>query len=177
MAVMGIYLQLSRLSQFHIIICEAVCNNNTPVFCHTDDPVMVDVPPTAAFLILVTGALLLLLAIATLVVKCAIKKFKKRTPTVMEQGLYGPPHCSIHHRVSRVRLDPHAWQHTTGEGYSSLSNPAPPSYTDTIRADQEAQCQLSQQAISPSVSHNDQNTEQIGEHLSGISTNIDGNDV
>ena len=94
----------------------------------------------------------------------------------MEQALDGPSHCSIHHqRVSRVRLDPHAWQYTTGEGYSPLSNQAPPSYTDTIRADQEAQHQLSQQAISPSMSYNDQNTEQIqiNEHLGGISTNID----
>ena len=98
----------------------------------------------------------------------------------MEQALDGPPHCRIHQGVNRVRLDPHAWQHTTGEGYSPLSNPAlaPPSYTDTIRADQEAQYQLSQQlAISPSMSCDDQNAEQINEHLSGISTNIDGNAV
>ena len=93
----------------------------------------------------------------------------------MEQDLDTPSHCNTHQRVSRVRLGPHAWQHTMGGGYSPLSIPAPPSYTDTIQADQETQRQLSQQAITPSasMSHSDQNTVQISEYLNGISTNID----
>ena len=110
----------------------------------TDDPNRLHVPPTAAFIVLVTGALLVVIVILALLVKCATKLKKKAPPTVIaEQGLAGSP--DIHRRVNRVRLDTHSWNHTSAVRYSSLSNPAPPSYTDTIQADQEAQHQISQQ--------------------------------
>lgn len=78
-----------------------------------------------------------------LVVKCITKLKKKQPPRTTEQGLDGSLH--MHHRVNRVRLEAQHWSHTSAVSYSSLSNPAPPSYTDTIRADQEIQNQISQQ--------------------------------
>ena len=110
---------------------------------------MLDVPPTAAFLILVTGILLLLIVMLALIIKCVTKLKKKKPPrsTHTEGGLDGSPH--MHQRVNRVRLDAHSWNLTSAvNNYSSLSNPAPPSYTDTIRADQETQHQMSQQTTS-----------------------------
>ena len=124
----------------------------------TDDPElnMLDVPPTAAFLVLVTGILLLVIVMLALIVKCVTKLKKKEPPRTTEQGLDGSLH--MHHRLNRVRLDAYGWNHSaSAAGYSSLTNPAPPSYTDTIQADQEAQHQTSQQTSSI-LNNTEQNT-------------------
>ena len=145
-----------------------------PPLLSTDDPVRVDVPPTAAFLVLVTGALLLLLVVAALVVNCAIRKLKKKAPAITEQQLDVTSRTN-RRGINRVRLNSQGWQHTSEEGYTPLSSAAPPSYTDTIRADQEAQHHHSLQAVSlSSMSCSPQTTEEINEHLSrDSSTNID----
>ena len=95
-----------------------------------------------------------------LIVKCVTKLKKKEPPRATEQGLDGSLH--MHSRVNRVRLDAQSWNHTSAVSYSSLSNPAPPSYIDTIRADQQTQMhQISQQTTSFL-----NNTEQINEQSS-----------
>ena len=92
-----------------------------------------------------------------LIVKCVTKLKKKEPP---RQGLDDSLH--MHRRVNRVRLDAQSWNLTSAVNYSSLSNPAPPSYTDTIRADQQTQLhQISQQTTSFL-----NNTEQINEQSS-----------
>jgi hypothetical protein len=116
---------------------------------------MLDVPPTAAFLILVTGILLLLIVMVALIVKCVTKLKKKEPPRATEEGLDG-----LHQRINRVRLDTHSWNHTSAVSYSLLSNPAPPSYTDTIQADQETQHQISQQTTSEQIINEQSSSEE-----------------
>lgn len=145
-------------------------NNHTAIF--TDDTLKLNVPPTAAFLVLVTGVLLLVLVVAALVLKCLIRKFKNKVPP-REVDLEGSP-SHANRRVNRVRLEPQGWSHTPAGGYSPLSNPAPPSYADTIRADQEqVQHQTLQQATPLSCNHQD--SVQTDEHIDGNSdsTNSD----
>ena len=159
-----------------ILVHFFVCPETDPIpspFNFTDDPElkMLDVPPTAAFLILVTGILLLVIVMLALVIKCITKLRKKKPPrsTYTEVGVDGSPH--MHQRVNRVRLDTHSWNHTSMDDYSSLSNPAPPSYTDTIQADQETHHQISQQTTSFL-----NNTEQISNERSSSeesTTNIE----
>lgn len=90
----------------------------------------------------------------------------------MEQDVNNSP-SNTHQRVNRVRLDPHSWSQAPPVRYSPLSNPAPPSYTDTIQADQEVQLQLLQEVTS-SI-HNQSSTEQSlisnGEGNINISSN------
>lgn len=106
-----------------------------------------------------TGIILLVIVILALIVKCATKLKKKEPPRATEQGLDGSLH--MHRMVNRVRLDAHSWSHTSTAGYSSLSNPAPPSYTDTIRADQEIQHQMSQ--TTSFLNNTEQSNEQSSE--------------
>ena len=102
-----------------------------------------------------------MIVILALIIKCATKLKKKESPRTTEQGLDGSLH--MHHMVNRVRLDAHSWNHTSTVRYSSLSNPAPPSYSDTIQADQETQHQISQQTTSFLINSTEQSNEQSNE--------------
>ena len=118
---------------------------------------------------LITGVLLLVLVVVALGVKCAIKTFKKKVPP-REGGIEESSPHAHRRRVDRVRLESQGWSHTSASGYSPLSNPAPPSYAETIRADQE-QAQhstLPQQDVSLSCSHQD--LSQTNGHISGDSS-------
>lgn len=106
----------------------------------TDNPSMLHVPPTAAFLVLVTGLLLLAIVMLALIAKC-VTNLKKKVPSIATER-HLDHSLGMHHnnRVSRVRLDPLCWNQISAVArYSSLSDLAPPSYNDTIQADQEAQ--------------------------------------
>lgn len=123
------------------------------------------VPPTAAFLVLVTGVLLLVLVMVALAVKCAIKTFKKKVPP--REGDLGESSPHAHRRrVDRIRLEPQGWNHTSGSGYSPLSNPAPPSYAETVRADQEQAQHFTLPQEDASLPCNRQDSSQTNGHIS-----------
>ena len=135
------------------------------LYHHADDSGRIHVPPTAAFLVLVTGVLLVVFVVVALLVKCLIKRLKKKVPPAVDhehQG-DGAPHT---HRQR-------GWNHSLVDGYSPLPNPPPPpSYTDTIQADEAAQTQLLQLSThSSAMAGQSQNTEVVNEQDTSVESN------
>lgn len=102
---------------------------------HTaEEPFTLHVPPTAASLVLATGALLVIIIVAAVLVKCIVMKLRKKVRPPSAVATNGENDDGSPPRMRRVRLTDQDWPSDT---YLPVGDLAPPSYSDTIRADQE----------------------------------------
>lgn len=100
-----------------------------------------------SILILLTGVAFCLIAGFSIALKCTVSRLRKKyhmgteDHSSTERHNYGP------RRIPRVMLDSSAWTDRQLDPFTTL---APPSYEDTVLADQTVQAQPQQQDILPS---------------------------